>query len=239
MASTAEAFWDAQYDLGESRLPADIASAVTVATQFFGDLRDKRVLDIGCGNGETTLLLARAGAIVTGVDSSGVAVDRLTRRARDHGIPGVSAVCADALRIDEIGKFDFVFGSLILHHIEPFAEFCTALRRALLPGGSAFFYENNAASDLLVWFRAHVVGRLWVPRYGDGVEFPLTPAEVRELRKHFDVSVDIPEMIFFQLASAYLLKRRLGGITKRIDESLYRWNIGRRYSYRQYLKVRG
>ena len=37
---------------------------------FVGDLRGRRVLDAGCGEGYNTRLLARGGARVTGVDLS-------------------------------------------------------------------------------------------------------------------------------------------------------------------------
>ena len=239
MATSAVEFWDSQYELITVDLPDDVRRAVADAEKFFGDLRGKRVLDIGCGNGQTTLMLARAGAIVTGVDNSSVAADKLQRYVESHAISNVTAVCADAMRIDELGKFDCVFGSLILHHLEPFSEFCLALRGALRPGGRAFFLENNAASEILIWFRTHVVGRLWVPRFGDGVEFPLTPREIRTLRQHFDVEVRIPEMVFFQLVSAYLLRRRLAGAAKALDDLMFRWNIGTKYSYRQCLLIEG
>jgi 2-polyprenyl-3-methyl-5-hydroxy-6-metoxy-1,4-benzoquinol methylase len=184
-------------------------------------------------------MLARAGGEVTALDFSRNAVASLNEYARANGVGNLTAVCGDALRIDGLGKFDFVFGSLILHHIEPFADFCTVLRQTLRPGGRAFFFENNAASDLLVWFREHVVGKLWVPRHGDGVEFPLTPGEVALLRRQFRVDIRIPEMVFFQLVSTYLLRRRLHRLMKSVDDLMFRHDVGKRYSYRQYVMIHG
>jgi 2-polyprenyl-3-methyl-5-hydroxy-6-metoxy-1,4-benzoquinol methylase len=56
----------------------------------------------------------------------------------------VGVVC-DAMKLQGLGSFDFVLGAIILHHLEPFSAFCSALKAALKPGGKAFFYENNAA----------------------------------------------------------------------------------------------
>lgn len=233
-------FWEDQYASRTAPdLPATVASAVDAAIAFFGPMQGKRVLDVGCGNGGTSLRLARAGALVTALDYSHGAVDNLNRYVESRGIGNLSAVRADAMQIDSLGRFDLVFGSLILHHLEPFGAFCAALRRTLVPGGRAFFLENNAASDLLIWFRRHVVGRLWVPRHGDGVEFPLSPAEIGQLRKHFEVRTEIPEMIFFQLVSSYLLRRRLTKLTKAIDELLFRLDVGRKYSYLQHVLISG
>lgn len=94
--------------------------------------------------------------------------------------------------IGEFGAFDFVYGAMILHHIEPFPEFARPLRSAVAPDGRAFFYENSAMNRVLVWFRTHVGGKLWVPKRGDDEEFPLTPGEVDTLREHFKVRVEYP-----------------------------------------------
>jgi len=147
----------------------------------------------------------------------------------------VRPVRSGALTIDEIGACDFAFGSMILHHIEPFELFCPALKRALKPGGKAFFYENSAASDLLIWFRTHVVGKLWVPKYGDPYEFPLTPAEVRLLGRYFKVRTDHPSMQFLELAATYLLRGYGESLFRKFDAFLYRRRIGLKYSCNQYV----
>ena len=81
------------------------------------------------------------------------------------------------------------FGSMVLHHIEPFDEFAEDLRNAVKPGGRGFFWENSARCRMLIWFRENIVGRLWVPKEGDPDESPLTPGEVDEIRKYFHVEI--------------------------------------------------
>jgi 2-polyprenyl-3-methyl-5-hydroxy-6-metoxy-1,4-benzoquinol methylase len=207
------------------------------ALAFFGDIRGRTVVELGCGPGAASLYLADLGAEVTAIDVSQKAIDDLAAHCATHGIRNVRAICTTALDIGALGPVDFVYGSMILHHIEPFDRFVPVLRELVKPGGKAFFYENSAMSSLLVWFRTHVVGKFWVPKYGDDQEFPLTPAEVRELGKQFDVQVEIPEMLFFALAGQYLLRGRLMVPLSRLDRAFYRRGWLTKYSYRQYVML--
>jgi hypothetical protein len=110
------------------------------------------------------------------------------------------------MNISSLGQFDAVFGSMILHHIEPFSQFAGILFQTLTPGGKAFFWENNAHSRLLVWWRENLVGRFGIPKHGDQDEFPLTPDELDELQARFQVRVEYPELFLFRLISIYLLR---------------------------------
>src|SRR5581483_5075426 len=42
----------------------------SVVEKALGDVRGKKILDLGCGTGRQTLKLAERGAIITGVDQS-------------------------------------------------------------------------------------------------------------------------------------------------------------------------
>lgn len=241
LENTAPDFWDSIYTkTGYSReLSGGTREAVEDAVAFFGDVKGKTVIDVGCGAGATSLLLAALGAHVIAMDTSEVALQALRDRCRTLGIDTIQPRLCGALAIDEIGPCDFAFGSMILHHIEPFGEFCAALKRALKPAGKAFFYENNAASELLIWFRTHVVGKLWVPKYGDPYEFPLMPSEIALLGKYFKVRTDYPRMVFFQLASSYLLRGHFGAPFEALDNWLFKHRVGLKYSYNQYVYLQG
>ena len=58
---------------GERGLPSPVRNALA-------DLTGKRVLDLQCGTGEATAELAELGAVVTGVDSSGRALEAARER---------------------------------------------------------------------------------------------------------------------------------------------------------------
>ncbi len=231
-------FWDKLYTNDPDRVGTpsqQVALAVDSAIAYFGDLNGKTLVDIGCGNGDFSLAFAKRGANVIAVDNSRVGVETLKKRCERLGVTNVTPVVCDAMAIDSLGPCDFVFGAMILHHLEPFDQFCVALKRCMKSGGKGFFWENNAASRLLIWFRTHVVGRLWVPKWGDSQEFPLTPDEVDMLKKHVDVRVVYPNMTFFVLFSSYILKDHFSKPFVAMDKWLFKRNLLVKYSYQQYL----
>lgn len=233
-------FWDQIYlEMPSSKLRLDetIEVALHCAQSFFQCNETSRILDIGCGRGETSVFWARTGAQVTAVDYSPAAISELNQYCAQHGITNIKAIASDAMAIDELGQFNYVFGSLILHHLEPFHHFTKVLRRSLTADGKAFFYENNGASDFLMWMRDHIIGKLWIPKWGDKEESPLAPHEIELLRAFFHVSVLYPEMKFFQLAATYIFRGRFGRQLKVVDDFLFRHNVGVRYSYRQYVML--
>lgn len=101
----------------------------------------ERVLDVGCGSGQTTFELARAVAPdgeVVGVDISRTLLD--VARRRREGAPGLHFVEADAQTYPfEAGHFDAVFSRFgVMFFADPAAAFAN-LRRALKPGGRLAF----------------------------------------------------------------------------------------------------
>ncbi|MCC6890948.1 MAG: class I SAM-dependent methyltransferase [Hyphomicrobiales bacterium] len=228
------AYWNGVYQASDYSVVVE-GTVLSRAVAFFGDLSGRSLLDLGCGRGGSSLYFAARGAEVTALDISDYAIADLKQTCSRERLKNVHPVQHDALRIDELGGFDFVFGSMILHHIEPFAQFAASLRRCLKPTGKAFFYENNASSRMLVWFRKNVVGKLWIPKYGDPDEFPLTADEVDTLKKSFEVSLEYPEMLFFRLASTYLLRGRLEAPFAAADDFCFRHKLLLRHSYRQYV----
>ncbi|CAG4891778.1 class I SAM-dependent methyltransferase [Paraburkholderia gardini] len=241
MQQQAQEFWDGIFqDRGndETRLvdvPDPKNPVYMRALQHFGDIRGKTLVDLGCGAGAASLFFASMGANVVSIDLSPVAVDNLKRYCAHHHIDNISPRVLSAQDIALLEPSDFVFGAMILHHIEPFSEFAAALRRAIKLGGRAFFWENNATSNMMMWFRNHVIGKLWVPKYGDPDESPLAPYEIDHLRRHFDVETEYPEMVFMLMASRYLLRGRFDHRAVRIDQYLYRYPSIRKYSYRQFV----
>jgi SAM-dependent methyltransferase len=98
----------------------------------------ERVLDVGCGAGETSLELAAQGAEVLGVDISRPLLEVARRRAEGQGRVRFLEADAQAHPFPP-GTFDAVFSRFgVMFFADPAAAFAN-LRRALKPGGRLAF----------------------------------------------------------------------------------------------------
>ena len=117
---------------------------------FLGDLTGKRVLEIGCGLGRHSVLLAKSGASVTSFDLSlnsvAAARDRAAMNAVGEKVALVVAA-AEALPFAD-ASFDVIFGRSILHHLEVYPTL-SELHRVLRPGGKATFVEPMGMNPVL------------------------------------------------------------------------------------------
>jgi 2-polyprenyl-3-methyl-5-hydroxy-6-metoxy-1,4-benzoquinol methylase len=104
-----------------------------------------RVLDVGCGIGRWSRLLAARGAIVTGVDLSPTMIAQAQLRAAADGVAGCCRFeVQDMSRLDLAERFDLVLGVTVLQHIlDPGAlrAALTAMARHLAPGGRMILLE--------------------------------------------------------------------------------------------------
>jgi trans-aconitate methyltransferase len=90
----------------------------------------ERILDLGCGTGQLTAEIARAGAQVVGLDSS---PDMLADARKNF--PGLTFVLADAARFDFPQPFEAVLSNAVLHWVKDADGAVSSIARALVPGG--------------------------------------------------------------------------------------------------------
>jgi SAM-dependent methyltransferase len=111
----------------------------------------ERVLDVGCGCGDTTIELAtRVGpaGMVLGVDLSAAMLERAAQTAREAGVANVRFENADAQTHPlPRGEFDVVYSRFgVMFFSDALAAF-TNLRSALRPGGRLAFVCWQALSE--------------------------------------------------------------------------------------------
>jgi SAM-dependent methyltransferase len=230
---------DLARDLSAAELPPEGPGPLERALfATAGPLAGRRVLDLGCGTGDLTLMLLELGAQVTALDLSPAMV-ALARQRAELFRPGSTAqwvaapVEASGL---PSGRFDVVLGRFILHHLD-LERAAREISRLLAPGGRAVFLENSGRNPLLMVARDHVAGRFGIPRLGTDDEKPLSAADVEVLRRAFGaVELSYPVFEFLRLFDRQVLRFRwpaMSRVIARADAALAR-NVPpiRRFSFR-------
>jgi SAM-dependent methyltransferase len=96
------------------------------------------VLDLGCGNGQISIPLARQGADVLAVDVSPAMADRLRADVERRALPSLSVVALPIEALDlPPASIDLIVSSYALHHLRDTdkAKLVTAAYGWLRPGG--------------------------------------------------------------------------------------------------------
>ncbi|MBI1832846.1 MAG: class I SAM-dependent methyltransferase [Planctomycetes bacterium] len=156
-------------------------SWIAPALELLGDVRGKRVLDLGCGHGMASVVLARRGAEVVGCDLSLGYVKEAGRRVDANGVPAGLVVC-DGERLPFANEcFDGIWGNAILHHLD-LGRMATELRRVLSPRGQAVFCEPWGGNRWLNWARRELP---YPGKRRTADESPLTPADLHRLQRAF------------------------------------------------------
>jgi SAM-dependent methyltransferase len=143
--------------------------------------RESRLLSLGCGIGDTELLLAPHVASVTGVDLSPAAIRQAREDARLAGLTNLEFVEASAsqtgFKTAGDAGFDAIIGIFFLHHL-PDAELGNMARsvRAWLKPGGVFYGLDPSRYRLSGALGALLLPRL-MRRYQTPDEHELSPQE--------------------------------------------------------------
>jgi SAM-dependent methyltransferase len=134
----------------------------------------ERLLDVGCGTGQSRQVYAERTRRYVGIDLSFEALSLARRKA-----PTAGWSQADASRLPFAdGSLDAVAFSSVLHHVPDLSPVLGEARRVLKPGGRAFAFDPNLLHPAMALFR-------WPksPFYiAEGVspnEAPLLPSTLR------------------------------------------------------------
>lgn len=132
------------------------------ATKNF-DLNNKKVLDLGCGNGRLYEFLTSKGVKYTGLDLS----EKLIKIAKNK-YPEGSFVSGNLLNTPfKDGEFDFIYCVATLHHIpskELREKAIKEIYRILKPGGQIFF------TNWYFWNKPNYIKQIFADRklpFGD------------------------------------------------------------------------
>ena len=100
-----------------------------------------QVLEVGCGTGEISFLLAELGHQVTGLDLSPLMIERARRKSADAGLgPDFRTGDAESLSFDD-GAFDVVISRHLVWTLPHPAEAVTEWARVTRPGGRVIIID--------------------------------------------------------------------------------------------------
>ncbi|MCY3801991.1 MAG: class I SAM-dependent methyltransferase [Chloroflexi bacterium] len=120
-----------------------------------GDLVDRRVIDIGCGEGRFCRLLASLGAETTGVDLTEGLIEEALQRA-SGGETYLVGNAEDLADIDD-ESFDIAVSYIVLVDLDDYRASITAAWRVLKPGGRFIVCNihpmRTASSNFTGWIR--------------------------------------------------------------------------------------
>lgn len=118
-----------------------------------GDLKGRRVLELGCAAGWLTEQLVAGGADVLALDRSprlvAVTRERVGDRARVE-----QADLEQPLDLVPDASVEVVVASLVLHYVADWTALLAELRRVLVPGGSLVFSIHHPITGWLLSDRA-------------------------------------------------------------------------------------
>jgi 2-polyprenyl-6-hydroxyphenyl methylase/3-demethylubiquinone-9 3-methyltransferase len=137
----ASRWWDAD---GEFRPLHEVNPLRLDWIRQHADLRDARVLDIGCGGGILTESMAKVGATVTGIDMAESPLSVAKLHQIESGVEvDYRLSTAESFAANHAGAFDVVTCLEMLEHVPSPSQIIASVHTLLRPGGHAFFSTIN------------------------------------------------------------------------------------------------
>ena len=170
--------------------------------KIIGDrISGKRVLDIGCGYGGSSIeLLEQQASYVMGVDIS----ERFIATARNYAQKDRLDFILHDISQPISGQYDLIFGRAILHHLDYQEVLQRLYRDNLNPGGSMIFMEPLGSNPLLKLY-------WWIAKDAHTPdERPFMRSDLRWLQSQFEQFTLIPINCFslpLGILSSKLLSR--------------------------------
>jgi len=215
--TVAEAYEDKRFTGGGRLIDRREKGAVLDAVAPF---EDERVLEIACGTGRFSVMLAERGADVTGIDISGAMLGQAREKARAAGVAdAVEFMRGDAARLPfPDNAFDVSFAVRFFHLADTPETFLAEMRRVTRE--EILFDTFNARSARTIYS--------WLLPMGSRL---YTPAEVHDLIESSDLEL---RNVDHDFVVPYGLYRQLPGSIaapiRSFDNAFLRTPLGRRFA---------
>ena len=149
--------WASEIDVSSIRVESYFESSTSPENRFImrnlGDIKGKRVLDLGCGAGESSVYFAMKGAECTSTDSSPDMVNVALELAKRYNVK-IEGHVMNAMELDFPDEsFDVVYAANLLHHVDPETTL-REMHRVLRPRGKACFWDPLRHNPLINIYRS-------------------------------------------------------------------------------------
>ena len=154
--------------------------------RMIGNVKGKSVLDLSCGEGSNTTILAKKGARVVGVDLSKEMI-RLARQQERKEKLGIKYYVSDAADLKELESegFDLVTCFMALMDIERYEDAISEVARVLKKNGRFIFSITHPCFEFGDTVNGEPLAE-WI--YEKGTEnTPERKALYLQVRKYFDI----------------------------------------------------
>ncbi|MBE9256154.1 MULTISPECIES: class I SAM-dependent methyltransferase [Aphanizomenonaceae] len=128
---------------------------------MLGNLAEKSILDLACGEGFYSRKFKDQGAAkVVGVDISQKMIE-LAREEETRKFQNIEYILGDVLELGEIGSFDLVVASYLLNYArspEELLKMCESIFANLKPGGRFVSINNNPSQSPISYLKTEKYG---------------------------------------------------------------------------------
>jgi SAM-dependent methyltransferase len=175
--------WASDTELSEILVRESFEAPTAMENQFIlqcmGDLKGKRLLDIGAGLGESSVYFALQGAEVTSVDVSPRMVNTALDLGARFGVKLQGIVSGAEILEVSPAAYDLIYIANTIHHVQNRPALFAQMQRALKPGGRFFSYDPLAYNPAINLYR-RMASAVRTPD-----ESPLSTADLDSARKYF------------------------------------------------------
>jgi SAM-dependent methyltransferase len=188
---------------------------------FLGDVRDKEVVEYGCGMGRMSILLARSGAKVSAFDISEASVEVAREQAHQYGVESqisFAVAVAEALPYPD-ASFDLAFGSAVLHHLDPTIA-APELARVMKPGARGAFTEPLGTNPAVKFVRDHIP---YPHKHERGADIPLRHSDIAAWMAPFSETHIEGIQLLSMVERGFGFNRKFAALRKADDALLARW----------------
>ena len=148
-------------------------------TKRLGNLKGKRLLDVGCGLDEASVYFAMQGADVTSSDLSQGMLDATGRLAQANGVSiRKHLASAEDLQLPPNAKFDVIYAGNLLHHVD-IETMISRVKPHLAPNGLFVTWDPLAYNPAINVYRS-MATEVRTPD-----EHPLTWSDIKLFHRHF------------------------------------------------------